>query len=336
MPTHCDRRLSFPERLGLGRHWAPVTALLVAVATLTVSPARADAVVVTIKPVHAIAAAVMAGAGPPPRLLVDGAASPHTFTLKPSDAKALNAASIVIRVSETVEPFTVRLARSLPKSVRLVTLETIPGLTLYDLRAGAAFEAHAHGKHGHGHSHGHGTAADKNAGRDGHLWLDPVNAKLIASHLAHVFAEATPAQAPRYRANAAAFAAGIDALVPSLEAKLAPLAGKPYVVFHDGYQYFERRFGLSPIGSVTVSPDIPPSAKRLTELRNRIRQTKAVCVFAEPQFEPKLVDTILEGTGARRGVLDPLGAALPAGPDLYPALLTGLADGVVSCIGGAP
>jgi zinc transport system substrate-binding protein len=291
-------------------------------------------VVVTIKPVHAIAAAVMAGAGPPPRLLVDGAASPHTFTLKPSNAKALNAADVVIRVSETVEPFTVRLVPSLPKSVRLVTLDAIPGLTLHNLRSGAAFEAHAHGKHGHGHAHG--PATDKAAGRDGHLWLDPGNAKLIASHLAETFAAVTPANSERYRANAAAFAAKVDALVPSLEAKLAPLAGKPYVVFHDAYQYFERRFALGAIGSVTVSPDIPASAKRLVELRTRIRQMQAVCVFAEPQFEPKLVETILEGTGARRGVLDPLGAALPAGPDLYPALLVGLADGLASCISGAP
>ena len=310
--------------------------LAVALSATLAVPARAQdpKVVVTIKPMHSLAAAVMEGVGTP-RLLIDGTASPHTFTLKPSDAKALNEAAVIFRVSEGLEPYTSRLARSLPRTVRLVTLESVPGLTLLSLRKGGNFEAHDHGgdkhghAHGHGHGHGHGHAKD---GRDGHVWLDPGNASLIAAYMAQVLAEIMPAHAERLRANAAALAKSIDALVPEIEARLKPVANRPFVVFHDAYQYFERRFGLAAIGSVTVSPEVPPSARRLTALRRKISGLKAACVFAEPQFEPRIVASIVEGTTARKGVLDPLGAAIEAGPGHYPRLLRALADDLAGCL----
>ena len=278
-------------------------------------------------------AAVMQGVAEP-RLLIDGSGSPHTFTLKPSDAKALNEAQVVLRVSEALEPFMVKVVRALPKSVRVVTLEAVPGLTLHDLRTGATFDAHD-GDHDHGHDHGHGKPDhDEKAGRDGHIWLDPENAKAIALSIAEVLAEVSPPDAGRLRANAKALATNIDALRPEIEAAIRPAVGKPYIVFHDAYQYFERRFGLAPVGSVTISPDVPPSAKRITELRRKINGLKAACVFAEPQFEPKLIDTIVEGTRARRGTLDPLGAALAAGPELYPQLIRSLAKDLVGCLSG--
>jgi zinc transport system substrate-binding protein len=298
---------------------------------LASGPAHADDlnVVATIKPVHSIAASVMAGVGEP-KLLIDGAASPHTFTLKPSDAKALSAARVVFRVSDGLEPFMIKVARSLPKSVEVVTLEKVPGLTLLEMRSGGAFEEddHAHEKSGkHSHSHDHG----KNA-IDGHLYLDPANAALIAAHMAVVLSKAHPAAAERFKANAEAFGRDMNALRTELEARTKPLAGRPFIVFHDAYQYFERRFGLEAAGSVTVSPDIAPSARRLSALRRKIGALKAVCVFSEPQFEPRLVATITEKTDARRGVLDPLGVAIPAGAAHYPALLRNLAAGLESCL----
>ena len=292
-------------------------------------------VVVTIKPIHALVAAVMAGVGQP-RLLIEGAGSPHTFTLKPSDAKALNAARVVFRVSESLEPFTARLVRSLPKTVQLVTLEATPGLTLLDLRTGAAFETHAHstkgGAHAHGPSHAHTPAGDAKGGRDGHIWLDPDNAKVITRHVAETLAAVAPGHAERFRTNARALEGKLDALAPDIERQLAPIAAKPYVVFHDAYQYFEHRFGLAAVGSVTVSPDVSPSVKRLADLRGKIRQSGAICVFSEPQFEPRIVESVVEGTTVRRGVLDPLGAAIPAGPDHYFELLRNLAASLVSCL----
>jgi zinc transport system substrate-binding protein len=299
------------------------------------SAARADElnVVATIKPIHSIAAAVMAGVAEP-KLLIDGAASPHTFSLKPSDAKALAAARVVFRVSDGLEPFMIKVIKSLPKTVQVVTLEEVPGLTLHKMRSGGTFEDHDHGhgksgKHKHGHSHSHEKSAV-----DGHIWLDPANAATIAARMAEVLGKAHPAAADRFKTNAEAFGREVDALTAELEAKTKSLAGKPFIVFHDAYQYFERRFGLEATGSVSVSPDVAPSARRLSALRRKINELKAVCVFSEPQFEPRLVATITEKTKAKRGVLDPLGVSIPAGAAHYATLLRNLATDLEACLKG--
>lgn len=307
-----------------------IPALLFTVTCATA--ARSDVpVVATIKPIHSLAASVMAGAGAP-ALLIDGAGSPHTFALKPSDARALQSARIVFRVSEGLEVFLVKVVKSLPRTTQVITLDAAPELRLLPMRTGGAFDEHMHepskgGKRGHGHDHGHVAEAS-----DGHIWLDPDNAKVVARYMAQALAAADPDKAALYRSNAEGLATRLDALAAELARDLKPVAGKPYVVFHDAYQYFEHRFDLAAIGSVTVSPDNAPSAKRLTALRRKITQLKAECIFAEPQFEPKLVATVAEGTGARIGTLDPLGAAIAAGPDLYEALMRSLAGSLKSCL----
>jgi zinc transport system substrate-binding protein len=296
-------------------------------------------VVVTIKPIHSLVAAVMAGAGEP-RLLIDGAASPHTFALKPSDARALNEADAIFRVSAGLETFLSRILHSLPKSVRVITLDEVPGLVRHSLREGGAFDGQAgraermrDSQHHVGHSHA--VAAGGGRARDVHLWLDPDNAKLMTHHIAEVLATEMPERATLFRANAAAVATRLDALSTELEHAVRPLRELRYVVFHDAYQYFERRYGLSPVGSVTISPDLAASAKRLTELRNRMKALNVACVFAEPQFEPKLVQTVIEGTKARSGTLDPLGADVQPGADLYFIVMRGLATGLRSCLAGS-
>jgi zinc transport system substrate-binding protein len=319
------------RRLGvLAKVWA-AAAVLVA---LVSAPSRAADlnVVATIKPIHSIAAAVMEGVAEP-HLLIDGMASPHTYSLKPSDTRVLNAANVVFRVSDGLEPFMGKVARSLPKKVQVVELEKAPGLVLYKMRGGGTFETHSHGgkkgKHSHAHSHNH--ADDKNA-TDSHIWLDPANAARIAAHMADVLAKAHPAGADRFKANAAAFGQRMVALGDEIAARMKPFGDSAFIVFHDAYQYFEERFGLDAAGSVTVSPEVAPSAKRLTALRRKIADLKAVCVFAEPQFEPKLVVSITEGTKARRGTLDPNGAAIPAGPGHYEALLRAMAADFEACL----
>ncbi len=287
-------------------------------------------VVVTVKPIHSLVAAVMVGVGEP-KLLIDGNRSPHTFVLKPSDTKALHTADVILRVSDTLEPFMVKVLKSLPKSVRVVTLAEVPDLTLHAMRMGGAFEEHTHQKGGSHAGHKHGKGQEEK-GQDGHIWLDPANAKLIAAHIAAVLATEAPEHTDRLKANAAALTVKLDALSAELERDLKPLAGRGYVVFHDAYQYLEQRYGLTPVGSVTISPDIAPSAKRLTELRRKISGLKATCVFAEPQFEPKLVDTVVEGTNARKGTLDPEGGAIPAGPDLYFTLMRAIATNLKACL----
>jgi zinc transport system substrate-binding protein len=311
----------------LPKPWLAAAASAAAAFALAASPARADvAVVVTIKPIHAIAAAVMDGVAKP-RLLVDGAASPHTYSLKPSDAAAISKADVFIRVSGDLEPFTRRVVRTLPKSVQLVTLQSVKGLELHEVREGGPFESH---DHGHGHSHSHGKDKDE---IDGHIWLDPDNAKKIATAIADTLAAKSPKNADTFRRNAAAFATRVDALERELATKLAPVKDKPFIVFHDAYQYFERHFGLTTAGSITVNPEVQPSARRLTQLRTKIDQLAAVCIMREPQFEPKVVTAIAQGTKARIGQLDPEGANVDPGPELYFTVMRNLATSLAECLG---
>lgn len=313
------------------RTWRSRLAVLVTLVGVS-SAASAQAprdlqVVTTIRPLHSLTAAVMTGIGTP-RLLVDGTASPHTFAMKPSDARALAKANLLLRISPTLEPFTVKLVAALPKSVRVVTLASAKGLTLHKLRTGDTFERHDHG-HGHkGHDHDHNDGD----GIDGHLWLDPENARVMVSAIADAIAAVAPEHADRLRANAAAVSARLEALSKELAETVRPVAGKSYIVFHDAYQYFEQRYGLTPAGSVTISPDVPASARRISALRKKVTALKAQCIFAEPQFAPKVIDPIIEGTSVRRGVLDPLGAAIPAGPEQYFALMRAMASDLRACL----
>ncbi|HMZ11520.1 MAG TPA: zinc ABC transporter substrate-binding protein, partial [Plasticicumulans sp.] len=177
--------------------------------------------------------------------------------------------------------------------------------------------------------------ADHEGGVEPHIWLDPRNARTMTARIAEVLISRDGANAATYRANAAKLDAGLAALDAGLAQQLAPLAGKPFIVFHDAYQYFEHRYGLTAVGSITVSPERKPSAQRIQAVRDRIRETGARCVFAEPQFDSALVATLTEGTGARAGSLDPTGAdGVPAGPDAYAQVLRRLAENLGACLGG--
>ncbi len=295
----------------------------------------APKVVVTVKPVHALVAAIMAGAGSP-QLLVEGSASPHTFTLKPSAARAIEQADIFIRVSEATEPFTHRLAEGLPKAVTLITLaDEKYGVTLLDQRAGGAFEAHHHdgeaGHEDHGDDDAAGHSGDGHA-KNGHIWLDPENAKAITDAVASALAARAPDDAAVFKANAQSLKARIDALATDIAAELAPVKGKPFIAFHDAYQYFEKRFGLTAAGTITLSPEQQTSARRLSEVRAKIKDTGAACVFAEPGFQPNLVAAVSEGTRARIATLDPEGLLLMPGPDLYFVLMKNLSQGFKACL----
>lgn len=310
---------------------AAVSSVFMVSYSLAATSARAELkVVATIKPVHALVAQVMGRTGTP-GLLVDGNASPHTFVMKPSDMKKLVTADVVFRVAETVEPFTVKAVKVLPASAQLVTLMEAPGVKTLPQRAGGPFDAHED-HDAPGHQHGHDDHDDDHDGIDGHVWLDPANAKAMIDQIAAVLSAKAPEHASTYAANAMAAKTRIDQLAVDLVSELAGLSGKPYVVFHDAYQYFEKRFGLAVVGSITVNPDLPPSGKRLSQLRAKIARLKATCVFGEPNFEAKVIASVIEGTGARTGTLDPEGASLPAGPDLYDTLMRNLAAGVKGCL----
>lgn len=298
--------------------------------------AREPAVVATIPPVHSLVAAVMEGVGQPQRLLPPGA-SPHSYALKPSEALMLSRADVIFRVDPSLESFLNQPLESLPQGARVVTLASVPGTERLPTRAGGAWDAvdDDHGHHEHEHEHEEDHGGDHEHGPiDGHSWLDPRNAAAWTSAIAEALSGADPAHAEAYAANARKARERLGALEQRLADRLAPVRGVPYLVFHDAYQYFEHRFGLNAAGAVTVSPDRAPGARRVAELRELVRTSGAACVFSEPQFEPRLVSVVIEDTPARTAVLDPLGAALPAGPDLYPTLLENLAEDLADCLSG--
>ena len=360
--------------------------------------AKADINVVTsIKPVHSLVSAVMEGVGTP-HLIVEGAASPHTYALKPSQAGKLQDADIVFWIGNTLEAFLEKPIDGIATRAKSVALVEAHGLNRIKFREGGAFDAHDHGhddhdehghddhdehkhdehghdehghddhdehkhdEHGHddhdehkhnehGHDdhnehkhdeqkhdeHGHDEHGHDEHGHnefDPHVWLDPVNAKAIVHEIEEALSEVDPANAAAYAANADALMVKLDALVGEVQAELDPVRGRGFIVFHDAYQHFERRFGMSAVGSITVSPEVLPGAERIRELQDKVRSLNASCVFSEPQFEPKLVSTVTENTDAGTGVLDPLGASIKEGPGLYFTLIRNMASALKGCLSG--
>jgi zinc transport system substrate-binding protein len=304
---------------------------------LLFSPLTASAepkVVASIKPVHSLVAGVMQGVGEP-LLLVRGGASPHEYSLRPSDARAISEARVVFWIGPDLENFMVKPLDNAKGQVQSVALLEAPGVTVLPLREGGAWEPHRHPPAepvGHHSDHDH----DHQSSRDAHIWLDPVNAVAMARRIVAVLGDADPAHRADYERNGAALIERLNQLNRELAGELAPIRDRPYVVFHDAYQYFEQRYGLGAVGSITLSPEQRPGAKRVAEIQARIRDLGVRCVFGEPQFQPTLVETVIAGSGARRGVLDPEGGAeLPAGPEAYFQLLRRLADALRMCLGGA-
>jgi zinc transport system substrate-binding protein len=318
-----------------GTRIASFVLLMACSGSLAAAETQPPNVVVTIKPIHALVSEVMNGVGTP-TLLVGGSASPHTFTLRPSTARAINDADVFIRISDALEPFTRKIAEALPPGVKMLTLADAPGLTLLDQRHGGTFEPHVHGHEGaeaHEHHGAHGDHDDHDEeGKDGHIWLDPQNAKAIVAVVTKTLAARYPEYAAKFASNAAALDKRLDGLDHELSAELSGVHNKPFIVFHDATQYFETHFGLSAAGSITVSPDVPPSGRRLTQVRQKIESLGAVCVFSEPDFQPRLVQAVTEGTKARSGTLDAEGLMLKPGPDLYFTLMRGLAHNLTGCL----
>ena len=279
------------------------TAVIAALA-LGFGAARAEPprVVVSIKPIHALVAGVMQGVGAP-TLLISGAGSPHAYALRPSEARALGDADIVFWIGPGMEKFLARPLAALSGGAVAVALSTTPY-----------------------------RGAPSGGGNDLHIWLDPENAKDLVRTIALELSEIDEANTARYAVNAAALSVKLDALLGELRAMLAPVIAKPYITFHDAYGYFERRFGLASAGAIAIKPDRKPGARRIYEIRAKISQIGAGCVFREPQFAPRLVATVIEGSAARVGVLDPLGAALAPGPQAYFKLMRGLARSLVDCL----
>ena len=317
------------------RKHLPAAALATALCGALPAAADGPAVATTIQPVHSLIAGVTAGVTEPYQL-VRGGQSPHGYSLSPSDSRALHGADLVFAAGESVEGFLVRAAGSLDEDTRIVWLEEMDDVVLHEARAGGAWEPHDH-DHDHDHDddseHGHADDHDHDHGDiDSHLWLDPQNAIVLTERAADKLAALDPDNAERYRANAEEQVTRLEALVAELDGTLEAARERPYLVFHDAYQYFEQRFDLAAAGSVTIDPERPPGARRINELQQRIATDDIACVFAEPQFEPRVIETITEKTEVAVGQLDPLGAEIEPGPDAYFTLLRNLAADLEACL----
>jgi len=296
--------------------------------------AQEPRVVASIKPIYALVAGVMAGVGSP-ELLMRSGASAHHYSLRPSEARRLADADVIFWVGPRLEVFLVRPLAS-ADGVRSVELLGAPGVLVLPLRVGGVDDeqgstAIATGEHdgeneGHdGHDHGGAT--------DPHIWLDPRNAVAMVLHISAVLSELYPSLQPNFERNTTALVAHLDRLDATTRTDLEPVRSVPYLVFHDAYQYYERRYDLNVLGAVVLSPERRPGARRLREVRARIRESGARCVFSEPQFQSSLVATVIEGTDAGSAVLDPLGAELEAGPESYFTLIRSLTRALRDCLG---
>ena len=308
---------------------APILAVFCALATVHAPLSRATEVVVSLKPIHALVASVMGETGEP-WLMVTGAASPHTYQMRPSDAEVLSAADLVVWIGESMGRFLDRPIAVLGSGAEVVTLHEAAGLELLPNREGGIWrdeksEVHVDDHDDHGHEHDE---------FDMHVWLDPGNASRIVDVVADALAGIDPGRAEAYRANAEATRMRIRALESSLDERLAPVRQRAFIVFHDGYGYFEHAFGLNGKGAVAVDPARPPGARRIAELRGALAEHDVRCVFTEAPFEPGLVSTVIEGTGIRTGTLDPLGVDVAPGPDAWFEIMRGLGDSVADCLGG--
>ena len=294
--------------------------------------AQADVYVVTsIKPIHSLVSAVMQGVGEP-SLLIDGAGSPHNYSLKPSQAKELQKANLIFWIGHDLEAFLESSIENIAPQAVSVPLMKSHGIKTLPFREGASFDAHDHDHDKH-EEHDHDKHEEHDHGEfDPHVWLDPNNAKILVAEIEEQLTKVYPKHADAFANNANTITKEIDALIDEINIELTDVKSKGYIVFHDAYQYFERRFDMSAVGSVTVSPEVMPGANRIRKLQQKVKRLEAICVFSEPQFEPKLVSTITENTRAGSGVLDPLGAAIEKGPQLYFKLIRNMALSLKECL----
>ena len=284
------------------------TLLLLSILGFAESGLAAPKVVTSILPVHSLAAAVMEGAGKP-RLLVRGAASPHAYAMRPSDARALAGADLIFWIGPELEGFLAKPLAALASRARIIPLSAAPGIRRME-RGG-----------------GHG-------GDDQHLWLDPGNAAVIARRMITILKDLDGKNSAAYSANGAALLRRLSGLSKRIESRLADVKDRPFVVLHAGYRHFVQRFGLSQAGALSLNAELPASANRLRAIKRLIRTANVVCVFGEARGAPRLLQIAAEGTGARTGELDALGLAITPGPDAYFQLLTGLAGEFRRCLGG--
>jgi len=306
--------------------------------SLLPAPALAEVpkVITDLPAIQSLAAQVMGDLGSPDVLLEQGA-NAHSYQLKPSQARALQQSDVVFWVGPEMTPWLDRaLASTAPKGAQIALLAE-PGTHLQDFPAGAHDDDEDHAAEDADHAHeGEGDeAAHDHSGTDPHAWLDPANAEHWLDVMAKTLAAQDPENAAVYSANAQAAQARIATLDAEIKAELAPVADKPFVVFHAAYGYFTGHFGLRAPEALALGDATDPGAAHLVALRDEMKSEGVVCAFPEAQHDPKPLVQLLDGTGVKLGApLDPSGSALPYGPGLYEALMREIADTLSDCLKG--
>ncbi|WP_435152459.1 zinc ABC transporter substrate-binding protein [Candidatus Pelagibacter bacterium nBUS_44] len=339
----------------------PLILSILSMLTLFISANAEIKVVTSIKPIHSLASYLMDGIGKP-GLIVDGNASPHSFSMKPSHAKMLQNADIVFWVGEGMENFLKKPLSSIAKKAEKIELMEVKGLNILKFRERNIFEEHNHDDHDdhakkedahddHDHDdhddhakkedahddHDHDDHAKKEDDHEGHahgeydshIWLDPINAKVILNEMAEHLIENDAENASKYKNNLKKALKEIDTLTIQVMTELNKSVSS--IVFHDAYQYFEQRFNVNILGAFTVNPDVMPGAEQLAEIREIIEHDKVACVFSEPQFNPNIISAVAKDMKIKTGVLDPLGATLDPGKNLYFNLIKNMSLSFKDC-----
>ena len=320
-------------------------------------------VISTIQPINSLVSAIIGNTGKS-ITIIPSEQSPHDFKLKPSDVKVLQNGNIIFYVSNHLESSITKVLKNLPKNIKLINLMEESGVNHLAIRDNDAWERHdhhghddhdVHDKHGkkhddhddhdkHGKKHDDHDDHDKHGKKhddhddhekedDVHIWLSPDNAIKIVQKVNKVLSLYFPENSKIYNDNTTKFIDKIRNLKMELVKELSPIKNKPYIVFHDAYQYFEKTFELNAVGSVALEGDIASSPKQISIIKDKIVKSKASCVFQEPQFDSKLVKIVVEGTDAKIGTLDPLGVNISENKDFYLQLLTNMTKSLKECLG---
>ena len=331
----------------------PIILTLLSFLTTFTSANAEIKVVASIKPIHSLVSYLMDGIGKPD-LIVDGYASPHGFAMKPSHAKMLQNADLIFWVGEDLENFLEKPLSSIAKKAEKIELIEIKGLQVLKFRERNIFDEHDH-EHGHddhgkkeddhddhGHDDDHGKKEDDHDDHghddhdghahgefDPHIWLDPINAKAMLNEMAEHLIENDPKNEAKYKSNLAKALQEIDKLTIDVMTDLSSSVAS--IVFHDAYQYFEKRFNVNILGAFTVNTDVMPGAEQLAEIREIIEHDKVACVFSEPQFNPDIIKAVAKDMNIKTGVVDPLGATLDPGKDLYFNLIRNMSASFKGC-----
>jgi zinc transport system substrate-binding protein len=288
---------------------------------LLIGPAQAEVKVLTsIKPLQLIAAAVQDGVAIPEVLLPPGA-SPHNYALRPSDVRKVQSVDLLYWIGPSMEGFLPRVlnGRALPS----VAVQQLPGLKLRHF----AEDNHSHAEEADEHDHDHRPGS-----LDAHLWLSPINARVIATKMATDLSAVDPANAARYQSNLKTFDERLDALDLRLKKRLAGIEGKPYFVFHEAFDYFEDAYGLKHAGVFSVAAEVQPGAQHVAAMRTRLQEVGKTCVFSEPPLRPRLAETLVAGLPVKLAELDALGGYTPATAQGYEQVLEKLGNDLAGCL----